>query len=316
MIRSSLLTLLLFVCAVAASAASSVTMEVTRTSPSSGFVLPRDGTIYMEVTYRADQPLRLQARAFKDGKSLDAGQRMNASAVHPAGTGKALVWVSYGEAAVIDEVRLTAYDEGWQPLLTLAVARPAQWLAKSAQKRADPPEWVHGLIAAEQRIAEQYRKDHPPQPDPWGDAMIAFMFLAVPGYFVLQAAAVFTQRGRWRWAALAPLLITAPAALHAMLALSAGSNLWPIVFIFAAPLGFLYLALLFAFRLVPAVLHCLPDPKKKTGEAFAPPVCLTRPSVVPVSERSPSEGRGRHCHYRFPPSSAEARRASERNSDR
>ncbi len=250
MTRLSLLTLLFFVCAAAAGAASSVSMEVTRTSPSSGFVLPRDGTIYMEVAYRADQPLRLQARAFKGGKSLDAGQRMNASALHPAGAGKALVWVSYGEAAVIDEVRVTAYDENWQPLLILVVARPAQWLTKSAQKRSDPPEWVRGLIAAEQRIAEQYRKDHPPQSHPWGDAMVAFIFLAVPGYFVLQVAALVTQRGRWWWAALAPLLIMAPAALHAMLALSAGSNLWPIVFIFAAPLGFLYLALLFALRLL------------------------------------------------------------------
>jgi hypothetical protein len=246
--RLSLPTFLFFVCAIAASAASSVQMEVTRMSPSSGFVLPRDGTLYMEVAYSADQPLRLQARAFAGGKSLDAGQRMNASALHPAGTGKALVWVSYGQAAVIDEVRITAYDEKWQPLLTLPVARPAQWLAKAAQKRTDPPEWVGDLIAAEQRIAEQYRKDHPPEPDPWGDALVAFMFLAVPGYFVLQAAALFMLRGRWRWAALAPLLVTAPAALHATLALSAGSNLWPIVFIFTAPLGFLYLALLFGLR--------------------------------------------------------------------
>ena len=250
MSKLSLLALLFFICTAAADAGSSVQLEVMRMAPSSGFVLPRDGTLYMEVAYRADQPLRLQARAFKDGKSLDAGQRMNASAVHPAGTGKALVWVSYGDAAVIDEVRITAYDEGWQPLLTLAVPRPAQWLAKPAQKRIEPPEWVDGLIAAEQRIAEQYRKDHPPQPDPWGDAVVAFMFLAVPGYFVLQALALFTQRGRWLWTAVAPMLVTVPAALHAMLALSAGSNLWPIVFIFAAPLGFMYLALLFTLRLM------------------------------------------------------------------
>lgn len=246
--KLSLPTLLFFVCSIAASAASSVQMEVTRMSPSSGFVLPRDGTIYMEVAYTADQPLRLQARAFAGGKSLDAGQRMNASAVHPAGAGKALVWVSFGEPAVIDEVRVTAYDAKWQPLLTLPVARSAHWLAKAAEKYTAPPDWVEALIAAEKQIAEQYRRDHPPEPDPWGDALVDFMLLAVPGYFVLQAAALLTQRGRWRLASMAPLLIIVPAAFHAVLALAAGSNLWPIVLIFAAPLGFLYLIALLALR--------------------------------------------------------------------
>src|SRR5690606_12520398 len=102
------------------------------------------------------------------------------------------------------------------------------------------------LIDAENRIAEQYRIDNPPAPDPLGYAFVSFIFLAVPGYFILQAIAIVTQRGRWRWAALAPLLIMAPAALHAVFALSGGSNLWPLVFIFAAPFGVLYLALLFA----------------------------------------------------------------------
>ena len=36
-----------------------------------------------------------------------------------------------------------------------------------------------------------------------------------------------------------------PAALHAMLALASASNLWPIILIFTAPLGFLYLIALF-----------------------------------------------------------------------
>ena len=245
----SLLTsaILAFFCALAASA-EPVSIEVVRMSPSSGFVLPRFGQIYIEVAYRSDQPLRLQARAFADGQSLDAGQMMNASAVHPAGSGRALVWVGYSQAAVIDEIRVTAYDAKWQPLKTLPVARPAHWLAKSAEKRSNPPDWVEALIDAENRIAEQYRNENPPAPDPLGEAILSFMLLAVPGYFILQAIALVTQRGRWRWAASAPLLVMAPAVLHAVFALSAGSNLWPLVFIFTAPLGFLYLALLFALR--------------------------------------------------------------------
>ncbi|MCX7303254.1 MAG: hypothetical protein NTV73_02790 [Hyphomicrobiales bacterium] len=231
-----------------AAAADPPALSVARMSPSSSFVLARDGTIYMEIAYRSDQPIRLQARAFASGVSVDKGQKMNASVVHPASNGRALVWVSFGEPAVIDEIRVTAYDETWRPLQTLAVPRPAQWLAKSAETSVEPPGWVHTLIDAERKIAEQYREDNPPESDPWGSALVAFMFLAVPGYFILQVIALLTQRGRWRWAAVAPFLIMAPAAVHAGLALNAGSNLWPIVLIFAAPLGFLYLAILLALR--------------------------------------------------------------------
>ena len=67
-----------------AAAAAPVEIEVARMSPTTGFVLPRFGTIYLEIAYRSDQPLRLQARAYAKGKSLDAGQMMNASAVQLA----------------------------------------------------------------------------------------------------------------------------------------------------------------------------------------------------------------------------------------
>ena len=74
---------------------------------------------------------------------------MNATVIHPAGSGRALVWVRYSEPAVIDEIRVTAYDEKWQPLATLPVERPAQWLAKPADKYVEPPEWVEVLMEAE-----------------------------------------------------------------------------------------------------------------------------------------------------------------------
>ena len=242
------LSILLLAWLCAAAAADPVELSVARMSPSSGFVLVRDGTIYMQIAYRSDQPVRLQARAFAGGSSLDKGQKMNASVTHPAGSGRALVWVSFTAPAVIDEIRVTAYDDRWQPLSTLSVPRPAEWLGKPAETYRAPPEWVTELMEEEKRIAEQYRKDNPQQPDLLGGLFVAFVFLTVPGYFILQGMALLTQRGRWRWASIAPLLIMAPAAVHAVLALNAGSNLWPILVIFAAPIGFLYLAALLGLR--------------------------------------------------------------------
>ena len=77
--------------------------------------------------------------------------------------------------------------------------------------------------------------------------------MTLPGYFVLQVLLALRYSGRWRIAALAPLLVMIPAVVHAASALQAGSNLWPIVVIFTAPFAFLYLCGLAATRWVIAV---------------------------------------------------------------
>lgn len=45
----------------------------------------------------------------------------------------------------------------------------------------------------------------------------------------------------WRRAALAPLLVMVPLLVYSLVALGMGSNLWPLLFILAAPLCFFYL---------------------------------------------------------------------------
>ncbi len=64
---------------------------------------------------------------------------------------------------------------------------------------------------------------------------LAFV-LMVPAYFILQAVMLTRYRGRWRLAAASPLAIMAPALVVSLFALAAGSNLWPLITIFAAPL--------------------------------------------------------------------------------
>jgi hypothetical protein len=66
----------------------------------------------------------------------------------------------------------------------------------------------------------------------------------VPAYFFVQPATLLQWRGRWRAAALAPLLLTVPAAIVSLIALYHGSNLWPLTLIFAAAVGALYLGAL------------------------------------------------------------------------
>jgi hypothetical protein len=65
--------------------------------------------------------------------------------------------------------------------------------------------------------------------------------LAAPAYFFMQLLMAVRYRGGWRLLALAPLLVMVPLGLHAAVAFAAGSNLWPLLVILAAPVAFVYL---------------------------------------------------------------------------
>jgi len=67
--------------------------------------------------------------------------------------------------------------------------------------------------------------------------------LAGPAYFFLQILMAMRYRGRWRLAALAPLLIMVPLAVHAAFAYAAGAPGWPLLLVLAAPVGFAWLLL-------------------------------------------------------------------------
>ena len=77
-----------------------------------------------------------------------------------------------------------------------------------------------------------------------GGVLGEVIFLAVPAYFVLQPWAAIRLKRGWKVAALVPLMFAIPAVAWSLCALSQGSNLWPLVFIFFTPLGTLYLVIL------------------------------------------------------------------------
>jgi hypothetical protein len=67
------------------------------------------------------------------------------------------------------------------------------------------------------------------------------VILAGPAYFFLQLFMAARYRGRWLVLALVPLILMVPLAIHAGSALAAGSSLWPLHLILAAPLACVYL---------------------------------------------------------------------------
>ncbi len=83
------------------------------------------------------------------------------------------------------------------------------------------------------------------------DMLTGFLLVGmVPAYFVLQPLALLRLSGRWRTAAAAPLILAIPAAAWCLYAFAQESNLWPLVFVFFAPVGTLYLGTILILYLV------------------------------------------------------------------
>jgi len=229
--------------------AEPVSFSIAQRSARSGASLPRWGKVYLDIAYSADRPVRFQASAFKDGQQASKGQAMNGAVVHPAGQGHALVWVGFFEPAEIDAIRITAYDEEFKPLTALGEPFRVRWSGEKADAAAEPPAWVASLSDEESRLADEYARAHPAPPDPYGEIVVTLMALSAPIYLLVQAFGAFRFRGGWRMAALAPLIVMGPVLAVTVLGLASGSNLWPLLLIFTAPVALLYFLCLFATRL-------------------------------------------------------------------
>lgn len=73
---------------------------------------------------------------------------------------------------------------------------------------------------------------------------------SVPAYWVLQFRLPRAYAGGWRLATYVPLIAMVPLAAFAAFAFHAGSNLWPLLMILAAPVGLAYLGVVAAARLI------------------------------------------------------------------
>ena len=83
-----------------------------------------------------------------------------------------------------------------------------------------------------------------------GDWLIMLMAWSVPGYFILQIWIWRRWHDNWRRAGLLPLWASIPISGYTLFAMLMGSNLWPLVMLFAMPVLFGYLAVVSAMRLL------------------------------------------------------------------
>jgi hypothetical protein len=86
--------------------------------------------------------------------------------------------------------------------------------------------------------------------DSWNQSLGMVIMLFTPLYLILQIWFGLALTGRWRMAALVPLIGFVPAVIISLDALSRKSNLWPIMVIFFAPLGCIYLLTVAIARMI------------------------------------------------------------------
>lgn len=268
----AVLVLILLLLWPAAASAEPMTLSVGDAWPALNAAMPPGAPLYIPVGYRSASPLRMQASAYAGGKPLEQDEMMNAAPLHPAGSGTALVWVGYRSSAAIDEVRITVYDSAWKVLKVIALPSSARWTAAAAPG-AEKPAALQALIAAESRLSSAAASSAGSSSGMVGTVLGLAMMAGLPLYVAAQIGAPILLRGRWRMAALMPLLAVVPAAVHAVLAFMAGSDLWPLVILFTAPLAFLYLCGLFVLWLVMRGLRGPPPARKPVRRS----VGLSRP---------------------------------------
>ena len=178
-----------------------VQFQIMQSDP--GFVssLARGESLFVRLTYRSNRPVRFRMQGYAGGAEVKDGAMYNGAPPYPAGEGEALVWLAYRQPIHIDEIRVTALDVGWEPLVSSSAAVDLAWSPVAGNRV--PAAWASRLSNEQQEAVRQQIERR----DSSGGALLFFLLVGgVLGYFVLQPLTVLWLDGRWRLAAAAPLI--------------------------------------------------------------------------------------------------------------
>jgi hypothetical protein len=226
------------------------TFEVTASDPARGGELRVFEPLYVRLRYSSSVPLRFQAHGYREGKEVTKGERMNPAPTYPAGDGTAIAWIGYDAPEFVEEVRVVVSDANWQAISDVRVPIDMTWRTSASSPR-DRADWVAPLNDAQQRMTSVALKAPMEKASPLWNLLPFLMFWSVPGYVWLQVRTWRRWDGGWRLASKLPLALMLPVVVYTLFALVRGSNLWPLVLLFAAPCAFAYLtALAITRRLV------------------------------------------------------------------
>jgi hypothetical protein len=206
--------------------------------PSFSPTLVTSSPFYIKIAYRSERPVRFRVDAYRGDTKVEDAAMYNPAPVYAAGSGEALVWITYRNPTRLDALVVTALDDKWKRLSSLRVPVEATW-SWEAPHGVPRSAWAARLSAAQQQAVSKPERGG--APSPLFDLVGLAIMLSVPAYLILQAALPLRLKGGWRKAALVPLIGAIPALFHALTGLATGSNVWPLMLILFSFVASLYL---------------------------------------------------------------------------
>lgn len=122
-----------------------VSFSTPRTAPELAAVLGLGQPLFIEVAYTSDSEIWFQAKAFRDGKFIEAGQILNTPFPQSIGKQSTLVWVRFRKAATVDEIRVTAFDAMKKPIAVRSMKANLLWMGGRAYPDFEYAGWVNRL---------------------------------------------------------------------------------------------------------------------------------------------------------------------------
>jgi hypothetical protein len=237
--------LLLFVSALAC---AEVRVRVIETDPASPATLGHWEQFYLRIAYEADQPIRVRAEAYSGGKAVPSTN--SGSPRYDTGAGEAMFWIAYTTPARVDRIVVSAEDEKThKPVAQAEMAVNLTWTGQKMAARRPKPEWVVSLQAERDRRHKEEMREYANRPRPWWEPVLFMAAMwSIPLYFIVQIVLLLRWRGGWRIAAAIPAVPMLLVLGHAIFALFAGSNIFPIVLVFTCMPVLIYLTILVVLR--------------------------------------------------------------------
>lgn len=232
--RILLLCLLLPIVAAAESSAAPQ-IELIELDPAEAKAVPLNTPVYALIRYRADAPVRLVLRPFRDGRPVQAGVHYSGSPWYSPPEGEGIAWFSFTKPTQIDEIRALATDAPGNELARASVARSLA--ARAGLPELERAPWVAPMMQRfNSLIAQAPQRDGSGLNDALLLAFVQLLFALVPVSVVLQVVALRKLDGAHGGLARLSALAMGALWLFVIVTGIAGSNLSPIWLVLLSPL--------------------------------------------------------------------------------
>ena len=230
-------------------------VRVLATHPAGNPVtLGKNQTFYIHIGYTTDEPVKIWARPFFQGREVKAGS--NPSRSH-TGSGETLGFFFFMEPGEqVDEIRIRAGD-GTDAGTRLIATHPVRITGSDRPAAsASEPDWLVSLRQQEKRLQQEDFEKRASTPPSAGDTlffggfMLAVAALGIGGV-AAPLWAIRRWRGGWRVAAAVPAVMTGFVVLRIIVD-TAGDptshNLWPFEILQVGMLSLVVIGVLLAAR--------------------------------------------------------------------